>query len=321
MGVQILHYYLKKFSIIIFILIFIFIFYFYYTLNKNIFFNEKIINITKGSNIEKVISENIEEKNFIDINIYKLFYFILAAIDKDKIIHYGNFKTKKNQSFISFIELISKPSNILNKITIVEGWSKNKLNEELSKFFEDFRAIEYDEILADTYFFHQNQDFGSFLNNIKKYKVNYLKNKKQELNYNYYTNEEIMIIGSLIEREGLDYDDKLKISSVIFNRLNKNMKLQIDATVVYVVTDGKNNLNRNLNYSDLKIINPYNTYVFKGLPPKPISYVGTKTIDIILERYKSDFLFYFFDNIIKKHIFSENYDQHRTKLNEYRDNK
>ena len=130
-----------------------------------------------------------------------------------------------------------------------------------------------------------------------------------------------MIIGSLIEREGLDYDDKLKISSVISNRLNKNMKLQIDATVVYIITDGKNNLNRNLNYSDLKIINPYNTYVFKGLPPKPISYVGTKTIDIILERYKSDFLFYFFDNTIKKHIFSENYEQHRTKLNEYRDNK
>ena len=73
------------------------------------------------------------------------------------------------------------------------------------------------------------------MNSIKKYKVNYLKNKKQKLNYNYYTNEEIMIIGSLIEREGLDYDDKLKISSLFFNRLNKNMKLDIDATVVYLL--------------------------------------------------------------------------------------
>ena len=55
-----------------------------------------------------------------------------------------------------------------------------------------------------------------------------------------------MIIGSLIEKEGLDEEDKKKISSVIFNRLNKNMKLQIDATVLYAITNGKYNLNRKL---------------------------------------------------------------------------
>ena len=127
-----------------------------------------------------------------------------------------------------------------------------------------------------------------------------------------------MVIGSLLEKEGLDANDKRKISSVIFNRLNKKMKLQIDATVLYAITNGEYNLDRNLLLSDLKIIHPYNTYINKGLPPKPISYVGRKTLDIIFENHKSDFLFYFFNKSLNKHIFSKSYENHKSKLNEYR---
>ena len=47
-----------------------------------------------------------------------------------------------------------------------------------------------------------------------------------------------MIIGSLIEKEGFDYEDKKIISSVIFNRLDKKKKLEIDATVIYAITKG-----------------------------------------------------------------------------------
>ena len=125
----------------------------------------------------------------------------------------------------------------------------------------------------------------------------------------------------MIEKEGLDYNDKRKISSVIFNRLKKNMRLQIDATVIYAITNGNYNLNRKLVYSDLKVNDLYNTYIYKGLPPGPISYVGTKTIDIIFENYKTDFLFYFFNDKLKKHIFSKNFNEHKMKLNEYRKNK
>ena len=82
-----------------------------------------------------------------------------------------------------------------------------------------------------------------------------------------------------------------------------------------------NDLNRNLNYQDLKFNNPYNTYVYAGLPPKPISYVGTKTIDIIFEKYNTDYLFYFFNNSLNKHIFSINYNEHIKKLNDYRSSK
>ena len=130
--------------------------------------------------------------------------------------------------------------------------------------------------------------------------------------------EEILIIGSLLEKEGLDNQDKKQIFSVIINRLNKNMKLQIDATVIYAITEGNYNLNRKLLISDLSIDHPFNTYKNYGLPPKPISYVGKKTLDIIFENNKTDFLFYFFDYSLNKHIFSKTYGDHIKKLNEYR---
>ena len=99
------------------------------------------------------------------------------------------------------------------------------------------------------------------------------------------------------------------------------MRLQIDATVIYSITKGKYDFQRNLTYKDLKIKDPYNTYVFHGLPPEPISYVGRKTIELIFENYKTNYLFYFYDDFKKKHIFSKNYNKHIQKLNDYRQKK
>ena len=129
---------------------------------------------------------------------------------------------------------------------------------------------------------------------------------------------ELMIIGSLLEKEGLDEEDKRKISSVIFNRLDKKMKLQIDATVLFAITNGQYDLNRKLLLSDLKINHPFNTYINKGLPPEPISYVGKNTLDILFENNKNDFLFYFFNYSLNKHIFSKSFKEHKKKLYEYR---
>ena len=101
------------------------------------------------------------------------------------------------------------------------------------------------------------------------------------------------------------------------NRLKLNMKLQIDATVIFSLTEGKKAFERKLTYADLKIENPYNTYKNFGLPPGPISYVGYKTIELIFEDYKTEYLFYFYNSLENKHIFSLNYKDHLKKLNEY----
>ena len=316
----ILHYYLKVFSLLITTLLITFFLYTFYVLNKKLDISDRLITIKEGEKIENLLNKNINELLKIESIILNI-YFKVSNILLNKFIHFGEFYIDSNVSAINLLDIVSNPSNIINRITIIEGWSNEQLKLELSKYFKNIKNIPYEEIIADTYFFEKKSNFETFVDNLVRIKSKYLNNFKDKIIYKKFTENEIMIIGSIIEKEGLDREDKKKISSVIFNRLNKNMKLQVDATVIYAITEGKYNLKRKLLFKDLKIDHPFNTYIYKGLPPKPISYVGRDTLDIIFENYKTDFLFYFFNNSLNRHIFSKTYAEHKRKLNDYRNKK
>ena len=316
----ILHYYLKVFSIIIFSFVILFLIYFLYVLNKKIVLSNNYFTIDKGENLETFVKKNIKNYSSLDIQILNI-YYLSKKIILNKFIHYGDFYIENQISSTEILEVISNPSNVITKVIIIEGWSKNQLKSELTKIFKNAYEIPYEDVIADTYYIDKNMSFKLFHQNLISIKNKYLKKFKDNNIYKSYTEEDIFIIGSLIEKEGLDNEDKKNISSVIFNRLNREMKLQIDATVLYALTDGQYNLKRKLLLKDLKIQHSFNTYVNKGLPPKPISYVGKNTIDIIFQNHETDFLFYFFNNSLNRHIFSNNYQEHKNKLNEYRKQK
>ena len=67
--------------------------------------------------------------------------------------------------------------------------------------------------------------------------------------------------------------------------------------------------------NDLNIKDQYNTYYIQGLPPTPICYVSRKTIELVLENYNSEYLFYFYNDKLKKHLFSKSFYEHKKKLN------
>ena len=320
LGGQILHYYLKVFSLIIITFLIITFLYAFYVLNRNLDISDKLITIKKGERFESFLNQNINDLLRLELLILKI-YYKTSNVLLDKFIHFGEFYIEQDISALKLLEIISNPSNVINRITIVEGWTNKQLNFELSKFFKKTKDIAYEDIIADTYFLEKNSDFKNFNKNLITIKSKYMNNFKDNIVYKKFTENEIMTIGSLLEKEGLDIEDKKKISSVIYNRLNKKMKLQIDATVIYALTNGEYSMKRNLLLKDLKIDHPYNTYIYNGLPPKPISYVGKETLDIIFENYKTDFLFYFFNKSLNRHIFSKTYEEHRKKLNDYRNKK
>ncbi|MEY2418414.1 MAG: hypothetical protein QOG90_1094 [Actinomycetota bacterium] len=101
---------------------------------------------------------------------------------------------------------------------------------------------------------------------------------------------ETITIASLVESEGKVAADRPKIARVIDNRLNVNMLLQVDATVIYA--RGGRRPNGRVLYSDLKVDSPYNTYQVKGLPPTPISSPGRAAIRAALHPADGPWLFY-----------------------------
>ena len=312
LEVLILRYYLSLSSL--FIILITFIFYNFYIIKH--FENTKIISINKGETIDMVINNLFEDRNFFEKKIYYLFFNISNKIYFP--INYGKFKIKKNSNFLTILKIISHKSNINYKISIIEGWQKYQLNEYLKNFFINNESIEYQSIISDTYIINSSHSFNEFLEFIKKYKKNFFEKYKNNKIYKKYGEKKILIISSLVEKEAKNYHDKQLITSVIFNRLDKGMKLQIDATVIYAITEGKYKFNKKLLIKDLKYNHNYNTYVINGLPPDMISYVGPETIDIVLSSPKSNFLFYFYNVLEKKHIFSKNFKEHKHQLNDYR---
>ena len=303
----------KLFIFFIFLLFFSFSFSFLFKVSIN---KEKIIKIEKGTSINEISSLILYDKSFFDKKLFKIYLQIYDLFIDN--INYGEFKLNKNSSLIDIVEIISKPSNVFYKFTVIDGWQGYQLENYMKSIFSTPIKVNYQDILADTYKFKSTDTLDKIIRLMQKNKNKLFNNYDGNILFNEYSINEIMTIASLVEREGLNDNDKRLISSVIFNRLNINMKLQIDASTIFSITRGKFKFTRKLEYKDLRIKDIYNTYFIYGLPPNPICYVGRKTIEIVLENYKSEFLYYFFNNELNKHIFSKSYQEHINKLNKYR---
>ncbi len=121
---------------------------------------------------------------------------------------------------------------------------------------------------------------------------------------------EILIVASLIERESGTEADRALISSVIHNRLSIDMRLQIDATVIYALGTNPGRVTA----EDLKIDSPYNTYVVDGLPPTPIGAVSTPSLVAALQPADTEFLFYVLADKDGSHAFAVTYEEHQANV-------
>ena len=116
---------------------------------------------------------------------------------------------------------------------------------------------------------------------------------------------EFFTIASLIEAESKLDEDRPLVSSVIRNRLNDDMLLQIDAAVLYALQKRKSQVL----LVDLQVDSPYNIYKYTGLPPTPISGFGQKAMQAIFDTPDNDFIYYLLTDINGKMTFTNNYEE------------
>lgn len=123
-----------------------------------------------------------------------------------------------------------------------------------------------------------------------------------------------VIIASMVEREAMRDAERKTIAGVIYNRLQKNMPLQIDATVVYALGVHRDIVTN----KDLQVNSPYNTYKYAGLPPGPISCPGKASIAAALNPQKHSY-FYYLSKGDGSHYFSRTYAEHLQAKKKYID--
>ena len=122
---------------------------------------------------------------------------------------------------------------------------------------------------------------------------------------------EVVIEASVVEREAQIAEERSIIAGVFNNRIEQGMPLQVDATVLYPLTDGMYDVQR-VFYADLEIDSLYNTYRYPGLPVGPICSPGISCLEAVVEPAEHNYLYYHTDEVKKdgSHIFTETYSQH-----------
>jgi len=124
---------------------------------------------------------------------------------------------------------------------------------------------------------------------------------------------ELLILASIIEKEAVVAHEKPRISGVFVNRLQKNMRLQTDPSVIYGLGD---EFTGGLTKEHLAKDTPYNTYRRDGLPPSPISCPGWDSLFAAAHPEEHD-LFYFVAKGDGTHHFSKTFEEHRQAVKTY----
>ncbi|MGP4074494.1 endolytic transglycosylase MltG [Halobacillus sp. K22] len=129
------------------------------------------------------------------------------------------------------------------------------------------------------------------------------------------TLHELMTMASLLENEARTSENRKKIASVFYNRIEEEMPLQTDPTVLYALGEHKDRVL----YEDLEVDSPYNTYEEEGLPPGPISNFNENSLKAVVQPADTDFLYFLADsegNI----YYSKTLEKHNEKKNKYINN-
>ncbi len=121
-----------------------------------------------------------------------------------------------------------------------------------------------------------------------------------------------LIIASLIESEAMLDEERPLVSSVIHNRLAQEMKLDIDATVLYALGT------RDPAEFDREVDSPFNTYIVAGLPPTPISSPGRASLEAAAAPAASDYLFYVLSDLEGHHAFASTLEEHNANVEQAR---
>ncbi len=242
----------------------------------------------------------------------------------------GKYEVKKGANHLSIVRMLkngrlAEISLVINRLRTKEDLAsligKNFLvdslsvmryissNDSLKEFNIDTNTL-FTLILPNTYSFYWNTPISKMIRKLADYKTvfwneNNRLEKARSLNL---TPEQVYTLASIVEEE-TNYDsDKIKISSVYVNRLHTGMPLQACPTIKFAMKDFT--ITR-IYEKYLLNPSPYNTYRHKGLPPGPICTPAAKTIDIILEAPKTNYLFFVAKSDFSGyHHFSSNFAEH-----------
>lgn len=248
-------------------------------------------------------------------------------------IRAGEYRVPAGSNIGQLVELLESGQVVEHRLTIVEGWTLQRLRDELTRdprLRQQTRDLDDEALmgmlgcegcfaegrfLPETYFFvRSTEDLAILRRAFEAMQVALAEvwaGRDPDLPLN--SPEELLVLASIIERETGQGGERARVAGVFARRLQLGMRLQTDPTVIYGLD---NDFDGRLRRIHLRTDHPWNTYTRHGLPPTPIALPGRRALEAAA-RPASGTALYFVSRGDGTHQFSDTLEEHNAAVNRY----
>lgn len=308
--------------------------------------------IPEGSS-NKQIASTLEEKKVIRSGIVFNYYVKFKNLTDFQA---GYYQMSPNMTLDEIGTLLreggtAEPTKIADgKVTIPEGYDIEKIGTAVEKntgfkkadfiqlmkdeaFFNQMKA-KYPELLDSaatatgvryrlegylfpaTYDYYKNVTLTDFVEQMIAKMNSVMKQYIPTIHAKNMTNQQVLTLASLVEKEGNKDTDRKKIAQVFYNRLAANMPLQSDISILYALGEHK----EVVSYKDLEVDSSYNLYKNTGYGPGPMDSPSEESIKAVLNPTPNDYLYFVADVSTGDVYFAQTYEEHQKLVSQYVNN-
>jgi UPF0755 protein len=293
----------------------------------------RLVTIAPGSGTPAIAAALAGAGAITDANQFRL---AVRVTDTGPRLKAGEYEIESGASLKAIIDKLVAGRSVLHPVTIPEGLTSAVIVKMIAAAPvlggppPDSIPAE-GVLLPDTYMVQrgetQQQMISRMIEAQRKLMEELWPNRQAGLPFE--TQEEALILASIVEKEASVAEERPMVASVFVNRLRKGMRLETDPTIIYGVclqrpdscVDAKlvneQGQRRPIRRSEIALDTGYNTYVIPGLPPTPISNPGRASIEAVLNPPVSDALFFVADGT-GGHAFASSYTEHLQNVNKWR---
>ncbi len=262
----------------------------------------KVFVINKGEGFSSV-TERLKKENLIRSSL--AFSLLGKQSGLAKQIKAGTFKISPSYKAGEILKVITD-NPIDNWVTLLEGLRveemAEKLNQQLGLDKKEFLKVAKEGYMfPDTYLLPKDYSASQIVKRLRDtFELKYSQDLADKIKVKGLTEAEGVILASIVEREARSDEAREMVASILLKRFKIEMGLNADATIQYALgyqADEKSWWKRHLTKDDLKVNSPYNTYLYRGLPPAPICNPSLSSLQAVADADSSTpYLYYYHDS-------------------------
>lgn len=252
------------------------------------------------------------------------FFLLVKFLGIERDLQAGDFRLNRSMDANSVAQELTH--GIVDVwVTTLEGWRVEEIASKLTKELdipqtEFMKFAREGYMFPDTYLIPRDATAAAvaniFLNNFNEKITTQMKSDSVKTGLTF---DEVIVLASIVEREGRTNEDRPIIAGILLKRLKENWPLQADATLQYALgyqPMEKQWWKKYLTLDDKTITSRYNTYKYTGLPPKPISNPGISSISAVIYSQDSDYWYYLHDIQGNVH-YASTLEEHEANITNY----